>query len=82
MNGPTCVKCTPVLPSMWDILYIISDDSPMLQYSDSEILNSDYSRQVGQFALTRKQDDEFLFGYDKIMINFIKQYTFRTTHLV
>ena len=23
MNGPTCVKCTPVLPSMWDVLYII-----------------------------------------------------------
>ena len=38
MNGPTCVKCTPVLPSMWDILYIISDDSPMLGHalSDSE----------------------------------------------
>ena len=33
MNGPTCVKGTPVLPSMWDILYIISDDSPMLEAS-------------------------------------------------
>ena len=32
MNGPTCVKCTPVLPSMWDIFYIISDDSPMVTH--------------------------------------------------
>ena len=33
MNGPTCVKCTPVLPFMWDILYtsFYAESRPVLK---------------------------------------------------